>query len=102
MSEFEVLVNNEGKVVNKVFVGIDTNNIIASNVSFPYTATQDCYICIYMQFYYSPPRNIFIDEQTIIKSTMNSYLQTPLLLKKGQKVSLDGTIGSSTVYGIKY
>lgn len=102
MSEFEVLLNTEGKVVNKVSVGIDTNNILFSSRNGSpnsYQAIQDCIICFQEGNSTDRPK---IDNEYIGSETLNRTVFGIAVLKKGQTFYCNSGSLAMKVYGLKY
>lgn len=89
-----------------MFNGINTSDVIASGITFPYTANQDCY----GYFYIGTNNNSFsaqitIDGQDVISApaNVNVKLSNIIPLKKGQVVDKTARceIYNSIIYGIK-
>lgn len=80
--------------------GIDTTNLLGTNPSFPYTATQDCYVYLSVN---GGGGTITIDGSDVSCYSFDSRTYTGFtnLLKKGQV--MNQTSGASCkIYGIKY
>lgn len=79
---------------NSNMIGIDYNNIISGHPRKTYTAIQDCFI-------FGTGDNgegLYIDSHYVFYGPCGFTF----LLKKGQKVSMDGHCEIQYVYGLKY
>lgn len=96
----KVIVENENVLTQSVLNGIDTVNIIASNIK-TYTATQDCFV--YMAVFAAMTK-AYIDGVEIaqhINGADHSEFNI-ILLKKGQTLTFSSTISTIlTVFAIK-
>ena len=94
----KIQLTDDGKNLfpNPNLVGIDMNNVLATNV-FPYTATEDCFA------YCSPNAGgVAIDGKSAVYGyQVNIGAIVPV--KKGQIITQSATYGSTIiVYGLKY
>lgn len=82
-----------------VFVGIDTNNVIASNITLPYTATQDCFAISSETGH----RRLYLNgtEVQAIVGGADALICFNIIIKKGQVISTNDS-ASLTLYGLKY
>lgn len=98
MANFKVLVNSEGDVVNKVFVGIDTSNLIASVSGTSYTATRDCFVKCLFGNTDGPTLNI--NSKQLYLGGKNWAQRFTFFAKKGDVISIN--TGTMEIYGLKY
>lgn len=98
-----------------IFVGIDTTSAAARTMNVPYTATRDCWLCVFPQSANTGTSNystVKIDGVVVAcagfssrnpKYTTGSDVGSLILpIKKGQVYELGGNPCTATEYGLKY